>query len=100
MPVTDGPINGYQVAFRPLNDETWNTVAVNRHTTNLHQTDLQEGIVYRIRVMAFNENGNGLPGEGEEIKMEEGGVLLLSCTTNHLERLKTSLSSSKIVHYS
>ncbi|XP_022801932.1 uncharacterized protein LOC111339520 [Stylophora pistillata] len=72
MPVTDGPINGYQVAFRPLNDETWNTVAVNRHTTNLHQTDLQEGIVYRIRVMAFNENGNGLPGEGEEIKMEEG----------------------------
>ena len=81
-PVTEGPIDGYQVAFRPINEERWGTVAVDRHTTTLQQTDLQEGMVYRIRVMAFNESGNGLPGEAEEIIMEEEGKLLLSCSTN------------------
>ena len=81
-PVTEGPIDGYQVAFRPINEERWGTVAVDRNTTTLHQTNLQEGMVYRIRVMAFNESGNGLPGEAEEIMMEEEGKLLLSCSTN------------------
>ena len=81
-PVTEGPIDGYQVAFRPINEERWGTVAVDRHTTTLQQTDLQEGMVYRIRVMAFNESGNGLPGEAEEIIMEEEGKLLLSYSTN------------------
>ena len=28
-----------------------------------------------VRVLAFNSNGNGIPGEAKEIKMEEGGVL-------------------------
>ena len=39
-------------------------------------------MVYMIRVMAFNESGNGLPGEAEEIMMEEEGKLLLSCSTD------------------
>ena len=81
-PVTDGPIDGYQVAFRPINEERWGTVAVDRNTTTLHQTNLQEGKVYRIRVMAFNKSGNGLPGEAEEIMMEEEGKLLLSCSAD------------------
>ena len=32
--------------------------------------------------MAFNKIGNGLPGEAEEIMMEEEGKLLLSCSAN------------------
>ena len=70
------------VAFRPINEERWGTVAVDRNTTTLHQTNLQEGKVYRIRVMAFNKSGNGLPGEAEEIMMEEEGKLLLSCSAD------------------
>ena len=31
--------------------------------------------MYIVRVLAFNSNGNGIPGEAKEIKMEEGGVL-------------------------
>ena len=32
--------------------------------------------------MAFNKIWNGLPGEAEEIMMEEEGKLLLSCSAN------------------
>ena len=50
-------------------------------------------MVYRIRVMAFNESRNGLPGEAEEIMMEEEGKLLLSCSTND-QREKIPLYSA------
>ena len=53
----------------------WSTLAVDDQTSSLHLKELLEGIVYTVRVMAFNDNGNGIPGEAKEIKMEEGGVL-------------------------
>ena len=52
-------------------------------------------MVYRIRVMAFNESGNGLPGEAEEIIMEEEGKLLLSYSTNDQGEKNTSLFCTK-----
>ena len=73
--VAEGPMDGYLVAYRPVNERRWSATAVDRHTTSLQQTDLLEGMVYRVRLLAFNGSGNGIPGEAKEIKMEEGGEL-------------------------
>lgn len=72
---SDGLIDGYRVAYRPVTGggAEWSTTAVDAQTSSLHQGNLLEGMVYRIRVMAFNSSGNGIPGEAKEIKMEEGG---------------------------
>ncbi len=71
---SDGLIDGYRVAYRPVTGGgEWTTTAVDAQTTSLHQGNLLEGMVYRIRVMAFNSSGNGIPGAAKEIKMEEGG---------------------------
>ena len=72
--VSDEPIDGYRVAYRPdTGGGEWSTTAVDGQTTSLHQGNLLEGVVYRIRVMAFNSSGNGIPGMAKEIKMEERG---------------------------
>lgn len=64
------------MAYRPLKEGgEWNTLAVDEQTSSLHLKNLLEGMVYTVRVLAFNSNGNGIPGEAKEIKMEEGGVL-------------------------
>ena len=64
------------MAYRPLKGgEEWSTVAVDKQTASLHLKKLVEGLVYMVRILAFNRNGNGIPGEAKEIKMKEGGVL-------------------------
>ena len=64
------------MAYRPLKGGAeWSTLAVDRQTSSLHLKKLLEGMVYMVRVLAFNRNGNGIPGEAKEIKMKEGGVL-------------------------
>lgn len=64
------------MAYRPLKEGgEWSTLAVGEQTSSLHLKNLLEGMVYMVRVLAFNSNGSGIPGEAKEIKMEEGGVL-------------------------
>ena len=70
------------MAYRLKGGGEWNTLAVDKQTSSLHLKQLLEGKVYMVRVLAFNSNGNGIPGEAKEIKMEEGGVLTDSFTNN------------------
>jgi len=70
------------VAYRLKGGGEWNTLAVDKQTSSLHLMKLLEGMVYMVRVLAFNSHGNGIPGEGKEIKMEERGVFTNSLINN------------------
>ena len=39
----------------------------------MHLENLKKGDVYRLRIAAFNAVGNGVPSDGAEIHMREGG---------------------------
>ena len=74
------PIEGYRVAFRSTSaeeSEEWTSKYTTAQTHTLHLEDLKEGDVYRLRVAAFNNAGNGIPSTGAEIRMKEGGTLIL-----------------------
>lgn len=79
----DEQINGYGVAYRPLKGGAeWSILAVDKQTSSLHLKKLVAGLVYTVRILAFNRNGNGIPGEAKEIEMKEGGMLTDSLMDN------------------
>lgn len=68
------PIAGYQVAFRSTSAGEWKSVYTTSQTLSIHLENLKKGDVYRLRIAAFNAAGNGVPSEGTEIQMKEGGT--------------------------
>lgn len=88
------------MAYRPLKGGgEWSTLAVDEQTSSLHLRKLLEGMVYRVRVLAFNSIGNGIPGEAKEIKMEEGGVLTDSLMETDQNKTRSSESTIYVVMY-
>lgn len=67
------PIAGYQVAFRSTSAGEWTSVYATSQTFSMHLENLKKGDVYRLRIAAFNAAGNGVPSDGAEIHMKEGG---------------------------
>ena len=72
-------INGYYLVYRSINTSQWTSERTDALTLSRPLVNLTSGDVYRIRVAAFNSEGNGIPSEAVEIKMEEGGVLKTKC---------------------
>lgn len=68
------PIAGYQVAFRSTSAGEWTSVYTTSQNLSIHLENLKKGDVYRLRIAAFNAAGNGVPSEGTEIQMKEGGT--------------------------
>lgn len=67
------PVAGYQVAFRSISAGEWTSVYASSQTLSMHLENLKKGDVYRLRIAAFNAAGNGVPSDGTEIHMKEGG---------------------------
>lgn len=68
------PIAGYQVAFRSISAGEWTSVYASAQTLSMHLENLKKGDVYRLRIAAFNAAGNGVPSDGTEIHLKEGGT--------------------------
>lgn len=68
------PISGYQVAFRSISAGEWTSVYTSSQTLSMHLENLKNGDVYRLRIAAFNAAGNGVPSDGTEIHLKEGGT--------------------------
>ena len=81
------PIAGYQVAFRSTSAGEWTSVYTTSQTLSMHLENLKTGDVYRVRIAAFNAAGNGVPSDGTEIHMEEGGNVVdgLFCSVSNGE---------------
>ena len=81
------PIAGYQVAFRSTSAGEWKSVYANSQTLSKHLENLKKGDVYRLRIAAFNAAGNGVPSDGAEIHMKEGGNVVngLFCNVSNRE---------------
>lgn len=68
------PVAGYQVAFRSISAGEWTSVYASAQTLSMHLENLKKGDVYRLRIAAFNAAGNGVPSDGTEIRLKEGGT--------------------------
>ena len=81
------PIEGYQVAFRSTSAGEWTSVYTTSETFSKHLENLKKGDVYRLRIAAFNAAGNGVPSDGTEIHMKEGGNVIsgLFCNASYTE---------------
>ena len=84
---------GYQVAFRSTSAGEWTSVYTTSQTLSMQLDDLKKGDVYRLRIAAFNDAGNGVPSDGTEIHMKEGGNVTDGLFCNVLNRKITSLLS-------
>ena len=56
----------------------------------MHLENLKRGDVYRLRIAAYNAAGNGVPSDGTEIHMEEGGNVVYGLFCNVSSREFTS----------
>lgn len=86
-------IAGYQVAFRSTSAGEWTSVYATSQTFSMHLENLKKGDVYRLRIAAFNAAGNGVPSDGAEIHMKEGGNVVNGLFCNVSNREITSLFS-------
>lgn len=80
------PIVGYQVAFRSTSSGEWKSVYTSSQTLSMHLKNLKKDDVYRLRIAAFNAAGNGVPSDGAEIHMKEGGNTCLKMINRNLLR--------------
>lgn len=67
-------IEGYHLAFRSNRTNEWTNLYTDNLTLSLSLVNLTNGDVYRIRVAAFNSEGNGIPSDAVEIQMVERGM--------------------------
>jgi len=84
------PIVGYQVAFRSTSCGEWTSEYTTSQTLSMHLENLKRGDVYRLRIAAYNAAGNGVPSDGTEIHMEEGGNVVYGLFCNVSSREFTS----------